>query len=178
MRPISRRELAERIASLLPTYAFLHHALRRDLFAAPYRVEGDRWLARVHDASRDLTGPRLTPVQWQSEVGGLFGGADLADLVRLVDFDRLSRQIERPADRAAARAVTLPEVEGLPRPPAFGTKVFALRKVVDNLDPTMGFRYEMDFVDPAGGEPVGGGRIRSRRLSFEQALSLYGPRRS
>jgi len=59
---ISRREVAGRLASLLPTYAVLQYVLRRDLFAAPYKAEGDRWLARVHEASHSLIGRRLTPV--------------------------------------------------------------------------------------------------------------------
>jgi hypothetical protein len=38
---------------------------------------------------------------------------------------------------------------------------FTLDVVVDNLDPTLGFRYEMDYVDPLGGEPAGSGRVRA-----------------
>jgi hypothetical protein len=252
MPPLSRREFAGRVAELFATYAVLGYAFRRDLFAGPRRAEAHRWLVEVQEASAGLTGRRLSPAEWQAAVERLFGGVPLPELVELVDLDRVSRDIDRPADRAAARAVALPEVDGLPAPAAFGTKVFAMRKgvaivphghrnmvsmhvvlqgafqlrhfdrvhdeprhlvleptidrvarpgdlssissdkdnvhwfraledamtldvVVDNLDPALGFRYEMDFVDPAHGERVGGGRIRAPRLSFEQALVLYGP---
>jgi hypothetical protein len=249
----SRREFAASLARLLPTYALLRHVFLHDLFATPHRAEAYRWLARVDEASRGVLGRRLAPVRWQAEVERLFGGVGLGDLVALVDLDRRAREIERPVDRAGAQRVPLPEVEGLPRPAAFTTKVFALGRdvaivphghrnmvsmhvvlrgemdlrhferiedepshlviaptidrvarpgdlssissekdnihwlrartdaaftldvVVDNLDPSLGFRYEMDYVDPAHAEAVGGGRLRARRISFAEALALYGP---
>jgi len=253
VRSISRRDFATGMSSLLPAYAVLHWIFAGDLLADRHRAGAHRWLLRLNRSSDALLGGRLTPLEWQAEVERLFGGLRLPELVELVDLDRLSREIEKPPDRAAAHAVMLPDVEGLPSPTAFATKVFALRKgvaivphghrnmvsmhlvlggelrlrhfdrlhdepdhliiqptidrvakpgdlssissqkdnvhwfqalsegaftldiIVDNLDPTLGFRYEMDFIDPVGGKAMDGGRIRARRISFEQALRLYGP---
>jgi len=254
MTPTSRRRFVEDLLALIPAYAALGFLFEHDLFAAQTRPAAYRWLLDVQEASRSLSGGRLRPAQWQAALETLFGGVTLPEMLRLVDFDRLAPAMERPSDRAAARKIELPAVEGLPEPAAFFTKVFALGPdvaivphghrnmasmhvvlsgeirlrhfdrvqdeaghmlirptidrtatpgdfssissqkdnihwlantgagpaytldiIVDNLDPTLGFPYRMDFVDVAGGEKAEGDMIRAPRVSFERALALYGP---
>ena len=87
-----------------------------------------RWLRDLLEAGHALRGGRLTAVDWQSRVEALFGGVDLAELLRLIDFDALRRRMALPVDRAAAEAAALPPVEGLPPPSHFATKVFGLQR--------------------------------------------------
>ncbi len=51
---------------------------------------------------------------------------------------------------------------------------FTFDVIVDNLDPALGFPWRMDFLDPLGGETAGDGRIRARRIGYEEAIGLYG----
>jgi hypothetical protein len=46
--------------------------------------------------------------------------------------------------------------------------------IADNLDPSRGFAYRMDFVDPDRAEVLKDGTLRARRLDLEEALRLYG----
>jgi hypothetical protein len=124
----SRREFAGALLRLLPTYALLQLLAGGRLFAARMAPDADRWVRDLLRAGHDLRGGRLTARDWQSRVESLFGGVDLAELVRLIDFDALKRRIALPADRAATERAVLPPVEGLPAPSHFATKVFGLRR--------------------------------------------------
>jgi hypothetical protein len=123
----SRREFGRSLVGL-PTYALLHLLLSHRLFAAPVAPAAGRWLRDLLEAGHDLRGGRLPAVDWQSRVESLFGGVDLGELCRLIDFDALRRRMALPPDRAAAQAAHLPAVEGLPPPGSFATKVFGLQR--------------------------------------------------
>ena len=122
----SRRRFLGDILRLAPTYVLLQFLFARDLFAEAERPAAHQWLLRIQEASHALRGGEIPAAQWQKELESLFGGVTLPELMSFIDFDRLARAIERPSDRAAAQAVVLPPVEGLPRPQDFGTKVFVL----------------------------------------------------
>jgi hypothetical protein len=124
----SRRGFGGSLAALLPTYALLDLLFSQRLFGAPAAPAARRWLKDLLQAGHDLRGARLSAVDWQARVESLFGGVDLAELVRLIDFEALRRRMALPLDRAAAQAAALPAVEGLPAPGSFATKVFGLRR--------------------------------------------------
>lgn len=46
--------------------------------------------------------------------------------------------------------------------------------IADNLDPSRGFPYRMDFVDPDRAQVLKDDTLRARRLDFDEALRLYG----
>lgn len=46
--------------------------------------------------------------------------------------------------------------------------------IADNLDPSRGFAYRMDFVDPDRAEVLKDDTLRARRLDIDEALRLYG----
>jgi PCO_ADO len=46
--------------------------------------------------------------------------------------------------------------------------------IVDQIDPTLGFRWKMDHVDAGGAERLEGGLLRARRIEFDEALRRYG----
>lgn len=52
-------------------------------------------------------------------------------------------------------------------------KAFTLDVVVSGLDPDLGYQYKQFYVDPAGAEKIGGGMLRARKLSNEEAEGLY-----
>ncbi len=46
--------------------------------------------------------------------------------------------------------------------------------IVDNLDPSRGFNYKMDFIDTDHAEILRDNTLRPRRPDLEEALRLYG----
>jgi hypothetical protein len=51
--------------------------------------------------------------------------------------------------------------------------VFMFNVAVFGLDGTKNFSGR-DYIDPLGGEKLGDGRLRARRITYEEALKLYG----
>ena len=52
-------------------------------------------------------------------------------------------------------------------------RAFMFNVAVFGLDGTKNFSGR-DYIDPLGGEKLGGGRLRARRIDYEEALRLYG----
>jgi hypothetical protein len=52
-------------------------------------------------------------------------------------------------------------------------RAFTLDVVVDGLTPNAP-AYRIDLVDPRGGEKLGNGDIRARRIEWEESVRLYG----
>lgn len=52
-------------------------------------------------------------------------------------------------------------------------RAFTLDVIVDSLTPDAP-GYEIDLVDPRGGEKLGNGDIRARRIVWEESVRLYG----
>jgi hypothetical protein len=248
---MNRRRFGARVLGLLPTYALLQHLLGRDLVSASVRPITRAWLRDLDEASRAVAERKLPPVVWQNKAEALLRRVPLQDLLRLVDFDRLARQMDRPDPAATAEKLRLPGVEGLPAPEAFVTKVFALPRggaivphghrnmvsmhvllsgevrlrhfdregdepgamllrptidrvarpgdlssisdqrdnvhwfaatrdrsftldvIVDRLDPSLGYPYRIDFVDPDRATPAADGLLRVPIIPFAEAVTRY-----
>ncbi|HEX9579036.1 MAG TPA: hypothetical protein VF993_14885 [Myxococcales bacterium] len=52
-------------------------------------------------------------------------------------------------------------------------RAYTLDAVVDNLDPSRGYRFQIDYVDPDRAERDGDA-LRVRRLDYGEAMRLYG----
>jgi hypothetical protein len=102
--------------------------------------------------------------------------------VRLRHYDKLAEEpghlVLRPTiDRAsgAGEASTISDdrnnVHWLV---AQGGPAFTFDVVVDALEPSHGFAYRMDFVDPDRAEKLDGERLRMPRIGVQDALKRYG----
>jgi hypothetical protein len=77
---------------------------------------------------RDLKGEKLEQVAWQTKVEELLPQVDRAALLRLIDFDRLTSNVEFVDRGARSLGFQFPKVEGLPTQWSFGKQIFALKK--------------------------------------------------
>jgi hypothetical protein len=94
---LTRREFAEAVLGVLGPVALLRELRAREALAAPVRIAAGDLLARVDEASRALASGASRPAEWQARVEELASRADLDDLRRAVDLDRLSRTRPSPA---------------------------------------------------------------------------------
>jgi hypothetical protein len=90
---MKRREFAEALLRGLAPLALLRELPARDALAAPARIAAADLLARVDEASRALASGAARPAEWQARVEELAARADVDDLRRAVDLDRLSRSM-------------------------------------------------------------------------------------
>ena len=128
MTDITRRELHRGTLSSLLTFSLLETLFSADAFSAEIKPITAKWLADLHQLSVDLRGEKMKQVEWQAKVEKLFDQAELADLMKFIDFEKLTKNIKFRDHGEISMRPKFPEVEGLPTKLVFGHQVFALKK--------------------------------------------------
>ncbi len=124
----SRRSFnAQALGSLL-TFSLLETLARHDLFAAEIRPNAVRWLADVNQLGLDVKGKALDQQAWQKKVEELLVQVDLPDLLSLIDFERLTGNVDFADRGERSLRPSFPQVEGLPTQWSFGKQIFALKQ--------------------------------------------------
>ena len=128
MSHISRRQFQQNALGSLLTWSLLETLFTREAFAEEIRRIATDWLSELNSMSVDLRGQKLDPITWQKQVEKLFSQVDLPEMLKFIDFAKLSKN-HKPQDRGelSLRSV-LPKVEGLPTDLVFGYQVFVLGK--------------------------------------------------
>ena len=112
MQALSRREFAQQALGSVLTLSLLETLFECDAFADEVKPATVKW----------------TQVEWQKKIEELYARADVADFLRLVDFEKLTRNIELADNGAKSLSVKFPQVEGVPDKLAWGRQIFALKK--------------------------------------------------
>lgn len=128
MAEITRREMLTDAMSALVTYSLLETLMGSSAFADAVKPTTVRWLADVDALGRDVKGQSISQTEWQKKVEALFATVDLPDLLRMIDFEKLSKGLALPNNGARSLNFRFPKVEGLPTNYIFGKQIFALRK--------------------------------------------------
>jgi hypothetical protein len=126
--PLTRRQFAQDTLASLVTYSLLDLLIARDALGDELKTLAARWLKDLNDLSHDVKGKKLSQVEWQQKVDGLFEHIDLADALNFLDFDKLTANIKFRDQGELSLKPKLPQVEGLPTELVFGHQVFALTK--------------------------------------------------
>jgi hypothetical protein len=124
----SRRSFGAQTLGSLLTFSLLETLAACDLFADEIRPDAARWLADVNQLARDLKGRTLDQLTWQQKVEQLLPQVDMAGLLQLIDFERLTSKVSFAERGERSLRPVFPKVEGLPTELAFGKQIFALRK--------------------------------------------------
>jgi len=128
MNDLSRRTFGKQALGSLAVYSLLETLCTHDLFADEVKPITRKWLSDVNELSRQVRDQELRQVEWQQKVEELFAMVDLPDLLRLIDFDNLTKNVNMADNGARSLRLRFPKVEGLPREYVFGKQVFALKK--------------------------------------------------
>lgn len=128
MSNISRRSFNQGTLGSLLTFSLLESLFVKDAFAQEIKPLAAKWLADLNAIGQDIKNRKLTQIEWQEQVESLMAKANLADLMKFVDFEKLTKNL--PLSDRGERAVSkkFPEVEGLPTKLVFGHQIFALKK--------------------------------------------------
>jgi hypothetical protein len=128
MPAFSRRDFHQQTLGTLLTWSLLDAIYAGDAFADEVKPIAARWLAEIDEWSRDLKGKKLEQLAWQKKVEELYAKADLPELLKFIDFQKLKTQVKPKEKGEQALHAMLPKVEGLPTQLVFGHQVFALSK--------------------------------------------------
>lgn len=128
MESISRRVFQQQALGSLLTWSLLDTLFSRNAFADDVKLIASKWLADLNTMSLDLKARKLEPLEWQKQVEGLLAKVDLQDLLRFIDFEKLTTGITMQERGELSLRPKLPKVEGLPTELVYGNQVFALNK--------------------------------------------------
>ena len=128
MSNLNRRNFSQGIIGSTLTFSLLESLFCRNAFSDKIEPLAAAWLAELNTIGNDIKNRKLTQVEWQEQVEKLMAKVDLADLMKFVDFENLTKNL--PLSDRGERAVSkrFPEVEGLPTKLVFGHQIFALKK--------------------------------------------------
>ena len=99
---LTRRSFSRDALSALLTYSLLDTLGNNDLFADKIKPVTRKWLTQVNDLGLALKKQKLKPVVWQKQVEELFGKVELPDLLKMLDFDRLTKGSRNGVRRSIA----------------------------------------------------------------------------
>lgn len=125
---ISRREFTAGTLQSLLTLAFLETLSVGDALGAEIKPIAAQWLKDLDELGHDVKGEKISQLVWQKKVEELFSKVELPKLLKFLDFEKLTANLEfRDHGERSLRPV-FPKVEGLPTELVFGHQVFALQK--------------------------------------------------
>ncbi len=128
MSLLSRREFSQQALGSLLTFSLLDTLFQRDAFADSVKPLTVKWLADVNQLGTELKDEKLKQLEWQKKIKELFSKIDLPELLKLVDFDKLTKNINMPEHGARSLSFKFQEIDGVPTKLVFGKQIFALKK--------------------------------------------------
>jgi hypothetical protein len=128
MSELSRRDFTRGALASVLTYSILETLFENDAFAAEIRPTTAKWVTELNEISADVKSEKLKQVLWQRKVEDLFAHVDLPDLLRLVDFDRLTKNLKIRDKGETSLRFGFQKIDGVPTKLVFGKQIFALKK--------------------------------------------------
>lgn len=128
MTSYDRRSFAKSTVGGLLTFSLLESAFAADAFADEIKPITAEWLKDLHELGLDVQGEKLKPTVWQSKTEDLFKQVNLPELLKFLDFEKLSANMKLKDRGEKSSRPKFPEVEGLPTRLVFGHQVFGLKQ--------------------------------------------------
>ncbi len=128
MQELTRRSFAQQTLGSLVTFSLLETLCRHDLFADEIKPITVKWLDSVNQLGVAVHDQKLGQIEWQQRVEELFVKVEVDDLLKYVDFEKLTKDLKFVDNGARSLNFKFREVDGTPTKLAFGKQVFALKK--------------------------------------------------
>jgi hypothetical protein len=124
----SRRSFNGKLLGSLLAYGLVETLFTRDLLAEAAKPMIGKWVIELAELCKSVKDRKIKDTDWQAKIEELYKKCDLPELVKLIDLDKLARDVKYPDRGAANLGVDLSKVEGLPKQLVFGKQIFALKK--------------------------------------------------
>lgn len=128
MSELSRRRFTREALQSLTALALIEGLAARRLFGADVSPIIDGWLKELDAIGRDLKDHKVKDVEYQKSLEGLYRRVDFPALLKTLDFERISRDVEYPEKGAKSLPADFKNVSGLPTSLVFGRQIFAMKK--------------------------------------------------
>ena len=101
---VSRRMFNKQALGSMLTYSLLETLCQHDAFADEVKPITIKWLADLNQIGLDAKEQRINQVAWQEKTEELFKQVELQELLKLLDFDPLTKNIKMVDNGAMAPA--------------------------------------------------------------------------
>ena len=125
----SRRDFTKRSMQALLTISLLDHLCSANLLAADAKLTAKKWLNEVNQIGSNVKDKKIKETEWQAKIEDLLQNKiALPELLKLIDFDRIEKNVKFADNGARSVRPELPKIKGVPDKLVFGHQVFALKK--------------------------------------------------
>ncbi|REJ69720.1 MAG: hypothetical protein DWQ31_03730 [Planctomycetota bacterium] len=90
---LTRRDLLKLSGRTLLAVSLSQHCLRAGYASEQGAAKAEKWVARLDNISRQLAAGKISGLQWQEALDEIYGSAPLPELLKTIDFNRLSDQL-------------------------------------------------------------------------------------
>ena len=94
MSKFSRRTFNQGTLGSLLTFSLLESLFGSDAFLEGIKPVTSKWLSDLNDLGQSVKTQKITQMQWQEQVELLMAQVNLQDLMKFVDFDKLTRNLK------------------------------------------------------------------------------------
>ena len=122
---LGRREFSKQALGSLLTFSLFDTLFARDAFADAVKPITVRWLADVNALGHEVKDQKIKQLEWQKKIEELYAQVDLADLLKFIDFEKLTAKVDFPDHGARSLRPQFPELDGVPT--KFVTRCRAIR---------------------------------------------------
>lgn len=128
MPDISRRTFLKQSFNSIVSYALLEMLFSNRMFSRSISPLTDHWAKSLNEYCLDLQKSAITLTEWQTLVETLLQRVELKELMKFIDFERLSKNFDFPDLGTKTKPIIFPRLDGLPESYAFYRKLFGLKK--------------------------------------------------
>lgn len=125
---ISRRNFNTNLLSSLFTFSLVETLCSNELFAKPIHVIAKDWLVEVEEASQAMKKQQSKQSEWQNKIAEIFARVEQKDLLRAIDFDRLSQKIKLVGSHEGVIETKPPRSKSMPSELSFDTFIYGMKK--------------------------------------------------
>lgn len=128
MENLSRRHFSTSLLSSLLTVSLVETLSTNELLAKPIHSIVRNWLTEVEEASQAMRKQKLAQGEWQNKIAEIFARVEQKDLLRAIDFDRLSKKLKLVGNQEAIISVEPKHQQGLPDELSFDAMIYGMKK--------------------------------------------------
>lgn len=125
---MDRKSFLKGLLTTISSYALMDSLYAGDSFSNKIKPITDHWAIYVNEYCSDLKKGAISPLEWQSLIQELYQHIDQTELLRFIDFERLTKSFQYPDRGVATKGVRFPSLHGLPEKTAYIKKVFGMKR--------------------------------------------------
>lgn len=125
---VPRREFTQRSLQSLLTFSLLDTLCAHDAFASTVRPLTTKWVNDLNELAKAVKNGDLKQQLWQQQTEALLAQVELTELLRLVDFNQLTKKIKYRDKGETSLRFQFESIAGIPTKLVFGKQIFALKK--------------------------------------------------